>query len=158
MAKNVANLVDSFYQLFVSTDGEDFKKVEHLTKCSVPSDEKVLDDVTATDDKRTIKAVVDFKKSLRSSLSLWSILKTLLKSWYKKPLTMAQSYIFSLSLSKHLASRANSQVLSLNYRLIMKIPRKSCAKLPPLPSQAMSQKSLNNQTQTNLRGANTPHF
>lgn len=62
MAKNVANLVDSFYQLFVSTDGEDFKKVEHLTKCSVPSDEKVLDDVTATDDKRTIKAVVDFKE------------------------------------------------------------------------------------------------
>lgn len=62
MAKNVANLVDSFYQLFVSTDGADFKKVEHLTKCSVPSDEKVLDDVTATDDKRTIKAVVDFKE------------------------------------------------------------------------------------------------
>ncbi|AKI27809.1 phage tail tube protein [Moraxella catarrhalis] len=62
MAKNVANLVDSFYQLFVSTDGEDFKKVEHLTKCSVPSDEKVLDDVTATDDKRTVKAVVDFKE------------------------------------------------------------------------------------------------
>lgn len=62
MAKNVANLVDSFYQLFVSTDGEDFKKVEHLTKCSVPSDEKVLDDVTATDDKRTVKAVVNFKE------------------------------------------------------------------------------------------------
>ena len=153
MAKNVANLVDSFYQLFVSTDGEDFKKVEHLTKCSVPSDEKVLDDVTATDDKRTIKAVVDFKEESDIELEFVVDPEDAAQPW-----TMAQSYIFSLSLSKHLASRANSQVLSLNYRLIMKIPRKSYAKLPPLPSLAMSQKSLNNQTQTNLRGANAPHF
>lgn len=62
MAKNVANLVDSFYQLLVSTDGNTFSKVEHLQKCGVPSEEKVMDEVTATDDERTVKAVVNFKE------------------------------------------------------------------------------------------------
>lgn len=62
MAKNVANLTDSFYTLSVSSDGENFTKVEHLQKCAVPTDEKVMDEVTATDDKRTVKAVVDFKE------------------------------------------------------------------------------------------------
>lgn len=38
------------------------KKVEHLQKCAVPTEEKVMDEVTATDDKRTVKAVVDFKE------------------------------------------------------------------------------------------------
>ncbi|OAV32276.1 hypothetical protein AO366_0346 [Moraxella catarrhalis] len=62
MAKNVANLLDSFYTLSVSTTEDDFKKVEHLQKCVVPTEEKVMDEVTATDDKRTVKAVVDFKE------------------------------------------------------------------------------------------------
>lgn len=62
MAKNVANLLDSFYTLSVSTTEDDFKKVEHLQKCAVPTEEKVMDEVTATDDKRTVKAVVDFKE------------------------------------------------------------------------------------------------
>lgn len=62
MAKIVANLLDSFYTLSVSNDGRTFKKVEHLQKCGVPTEEKVMDEVTATDDKRTVKAVVDFKE------------------------------------------------------------------------------------------------
>ncbi|MFB6349289.1 hypothetical protein ACFBZI_07640 [Moraxella sp. ZJ142] len=62
MAKNVANLVDSFYQLFVSTDGQTFTKLEHLQKSGVPSEEKTMDEVTATDDTRTVKAVVNFKE------------------------------------------------------------------------------------------------
>lgn len=62
MAKNVANLLDSFYTLSVSADGRTFKKVEHLQKCGVPTEEKVMDEVTASDDKRTVKAVVDFKE------------------------------------------------------------------------------------------------
>lgn len=62
MAKNVANLLDSFYTLSVSTTEDDFKKVEYLQKCAVPTEEKVMDEVTATDDKRTVKAVVDFKE------------------------------------------------------------------------------------------------
>lgn len=62
MAKNVANLLDSFYTLSVSNTEDDFKKVEHLQKCAVPTEEKVMDEVTATDDKRTVKAVVDFKE------------------------------------------------------------------------------------------------
>lgn len=62
MAKNVANLVDSFYQLLVSSDGSAFVKIEHLQKCAAPSEEKMMDEVTATDDKRTVKAVVDFKE------------------------------------------------------------------------------------------------
>lgn len=62
MAKNVANLLDGFYTLSVSSDGQTFKKVEHLQKCAVPTEEKVMDEVTATDDRRTVKAVVDFKE------------------------------------------------------------------------------------------------
>ncbi|OOS04372.1 hypothetical protein SAMN02745664_12434 [Moraxella cuniculi DSM 21768] len=60
MAKNVANLKDSFYQLLVSTDGSQFKKIEHLQKAGVPSEEKVMDEVTSTDDNRTIKAPINF--------------------------------------------------------------------------------------------------
>ena len=56
----VENLVDSFYQLYVSTDGAVFNKVKHLQKCEPPKQEKTLDEVTATDDRRTVKAVVDF--------------------------------------------------------------------------------------------------
>ncbi|WP_296201964.1 hypothetical protein [Psychrobacter sp. UBA3962] len=56
----VENLVDSFYQLLVSSTELEFKKVKHLQKCEPPTSEKTLDDVTATDDKRTVKAVVDF--------------------------------------------------------------------------------------------------
>ena len=62
MVKNVANLLDSFYTLPVSTTEDDFKKVEHLQKCAVPTEEKFMDEVTATDDKRAVKAVVDFKE------------------------------------------------------------------------------------------------
>lgn len=58
------NSKDSFYQLFVSADGrsDSFKKVERLTSCGVPNEAKVLDDITATDDRRTVKAPVDFKE------------------------------------------------------------------------------------------------
>lgn len=58
------NTKDSFYQLFVSADGQasTFKKVAHLTSCGVPSEAKVLDEITATDDRRTVKAPVDFKE------------------------------------------------------------------------------------------------
>lgn len=56
----VENLVDSFYQLLVSEDGSAFNKVKHLQKCDPPASEKVLDEVTSTDDTRTVKAVVNF--------------------------------------------------------------------------------------------------
>ncbi|WP_435931417.1 hypothetical protein ACSF86_08725 [Moraxella bovoculi] len=58
------NTKDSFYQLFVSANGEasSFKKVERLIKCGAPSEAKVLDEITATDDRRTVKAAVDFKE------------------------------------------------------------------------------------------------
>lgn len=58
------NTKDSFYQLLVSADGQasTFKKVAHLTSCGVPSEAKVLDEITATDDRRTVKAPVDFKE------------------------------------------------------------------------------------------------
>lgn len=56
----VENLVDSYYTLSVSTEGTTFTKVKHLLSCEPPTSEKTLDDVTATDDKRTVKAVVDF--------------------------------------------------------------------------------------------------
>lgn len=62
MAKVVENLVDSFYTLHVSADGAQFQKIEHLQKCDHPSEEKTLDEVTATDDRRTVKAPVDFKQ------------------------------------------------------------------------------------------------
>lgn len=58
------NTKDSFYQLWVSADGESgtFKKVPLLLKCTPPSEAKVLDDITGTDDRRTVKAPVDFKE------------------------------------------------------------------------------------------------
>ncbi len=56
----VDNLVDAYYTLHVSTDGLTFDKVKHLQKCDPPTSEKTLDDVTPTDAKRTVKAVVDF--------------------------------------------------------------------------------------------------
>jgi len=56
----VENLVDAYYTLNVSTEGATFTKVKHLISCEPPTSEKTLDDVTATDDKRTVKAVVDF--------------------------------------------------------------------------------------------------
>lgn len=61
----VENTKDSFYQLFVSATGESssFKKLERLLKCGVPSEAKTLDDITATDDRRQINAVVDFKEN-----------------------------------------------------------------------------------------------
>ncbi|WP_323841569.1 MULTISPECIES: hypothetical protein [unclassified Moraxella] len=36
MAKNVANLLDSYYTLSVSADGQAFKKVEHLQNAVFP--------------------------------------------------------------------------------------------------------------------------
>lgn len=62
MAKVVENLVDSYYTLHISATGTDYQKVEHLQKCDHPSEEKVLDEITSTDDRRTIKAAVDFKE------------------------------------------------------------------------------------------------
>lgn len=61
---SVENTKDSFYQLFVSANGQasSFKKVERLTKCGVPMEAKVLDEITATDDRRTVKAAVDFRE------------------------------------------------------------------------------------------------
>lgn len=56
----VENLVDAYYTLNVSTDGLAFEKVKHLLKCEPLTSEKTLDDVTPTDAKRTVKAVVDF--------------------------------------------------------------------------------------------------
>lgn len=58
------NTKDSFYQLFVSATGaaQSFKKVERLTSCGVPSEAKVLDEITSTDDRRAIKVPVDFKE------------------------------------------------------------------------------------------------
>lgn len=58
----IANLVDSFYKLSISTDGTKFNKIEHLQKCDVPSEEQVLDEVTSTEDHRTVKARVNFKE------------------------------------------------------------------------------------------------
>lgn len=56
---------DSFYQLLVSATGEasSFKKLERLLKCGVPSEAKVLDDITETDDRRQVNGVVDFKEN-----------------------------------------------------------------------------------------------
>lgn len=56
----VENLVDAYYTLSVSTDSTTFNKIKHLQMCEPPVSEKMLDEVTATDDKRTVKAVVDF--------------------------------------------------------------------------------------------------
>lgn len=61
----VENAKDSFYQLFVSATNtsSSFKKIERLTSCGVPSEAKVLDDITATDDRRQVNAVVDYKEN-----------------------------------------------------------------------------------------------
>ena len=59
----VENLVDNYYQLHVSQDGAIYNKIEHLTEAGFPDQEKMLDDVTSTDDRITINAVVDFKES-----------------------------------------------------------------------------------------------
>lgn len=56
----VENLVDAYYTLNVSEAGTTFAKTKHLLSCEPPTSEKTLDNVTATDDKRTVKAVVDF--------------------------------------------------------------------------------------------------
>ena len=39
------------------------QKIERLTSCGVPSEAKVLDDITATDDRRQVNAVVDYKEN-----------------------------------------------------------------------------------------------
>lgn len=60
---------DAFYSLHVALastkplTGASFKKVERLMSCGMPNEAKVTDDITATDDRRTINAVVDFKES-----------------------------------------------------------------------------------------------
>ena len=59
----VENLVDNYYQLHVSSDATAYDKIEHLTEAGFPDQEKMLDDVTATDDRITINAVIDFKES-----------------------------------------------------------------------------------------------
>lgn len=59
----VENLVDNYYQLHVSEDGTEFTKIDHVTEAGFPSQEKMLDDVTSTDDKTTINAVVDFREN-----------------------------------------------------------------------------------------------
>ena len=60
---SVENLVDNYYQLHVSGDAMEYNKIEHLTEAGFPDQEKMLDYVTATDDRITINAVVDFKES-----------------------------------------------------------------------------------------------
>lgn len=60
---SVENLVDNYYQLHVSEDGTAFNKIDHLTEAGFPNQEKMLDDVTPTDAKITINAVVDFRES-----------------------------------------------------------------------------------------------
>lgn len=59
----IENLIDSYYTLSVGTESESVAKVPHLQKCDPPTSEKYLDEVTATDDRRTVKAVVDFAES-----------------------------------------------------------------------------------------------
>ncbi|MBZ1392296.1 hypothetical protein [Psychrobacter pacificensis] len=60
---SVENLVDNYYQLHVSEDATAYNKIEHLTEAGFPDQEKMLDDVTPTDARITINAVVDFKES-----------------------------------------------------------------------------------------------
>lgn len=57
------NLVDNFYQLHVSEDSTLFNKIAFLKEAGFPSGEKTLDDVTSTDDRIQIQAVVDFKEN-----------------------------------------------------------------------------------------------
>lgn len=59
---------DSFYTLYVANattpapQASAFKKVERLLKCGMPNEAKTTDDITATDDRRQVNAVVDFKE------------------------------------------------------------------------------------------------
>lgn len=59
---SVENLVDSIYRLFVKTavGTPSFTKLPHLIKCEPPVQDPVLDDVTASDDRRTVKVAVNF--------------------------------------------------------------------------------------------------
>ena len=67
----VENLVDNYYQLHVSTDdGSTFTKVAHLLRADPPINEKLLDDVTATDDRHTVMAVVDFRENTEIEASI----------------------------------------------------------------------------------------
>lgn len=58
-----ANLADSFYTAHYSIDGRVFKKIPALQSADVPSEERVLDEVTTTDSKRKIEVPVDFVES-----------------------------------------------------------------------------------------------
>jgi hypothetical protein len=60
---SVENLVDNYYQLHASEDATTFDKINHLTEAGFPSQEKMLDDVTPTDARTTINAVVDFREN-----------------------------------------------------------------------------------------------
>ena len=60
---SVENAVDNYYQLHVSSDGTTFEKIPLLTEAGFPDQEKMLDDITPTDSRITINAVVDFKES-----------------------------------------------------------------------------------------------
>lgn len=59
----VENLVDNYYQLHVSSDALAFNKITHLTEAGFPTQEKMLDDITSTDDRITVNAVVDFREN-----------------------------------------------------------------------------------------------
>lgn len=59
----VANLADGFYSLHVkTTPSGQFAKIDHLQKCDPPTEEKVRDEVTATDDTQKIEVTVNFKE------------------------------------------------------------------------------------------------
>lgn len=138
MVKNVANLLDSFYTLPVSTTEDDFKKVEHLQKCAVPTEEKVMDEVTATDDKRVpSKRSLILRRKARLNLSLSMNLATRDKKSSIPLLRRVLNLILSLNLSKLLAKDESLRVSSLSCPLTMKTPRKSYAKQAPSLSQAM---------------------
>lgn len=137
MVKNVANLLDSFYTLPVSTTEDDFKKVEHLQKCAVPTEEKVMDEVTATDDKRAVKAVVDFKEESEIEFEFVHESSDEGKKSSIPLLRRVLNLILSLNLSKLLAKDESLRVSSLSCPLTMKTPRKSYAKQAPSLSQAM---------------------
>ena len=63
MAKE--NLVDSFYTLGLDTVGDKigYKKIPHLLKAAPPTQEKVKDEITNTDDRQEEFAIVNFKKN-----------------------------------------------------------------------------------------------
>ena len=71
---SVENLVDSIYRLFVKTADATYTKVPRLLKCDPPVEDPVLDDVTATDDRRTVKVAVDFTED--SELEFEYVYKT----------------------------------------------------------------------------------